>query len=104
MGNPNNVKGNASKLEALMNYQKPKKPRNQKSDLLEENESLLENTSCKLPDITENIQDIPPAMDQPTMQYFIDVIGESNILEDKELSLQLLFLINYFIQMKKNNG
>ena len=35
----------------------------------------------------------------PTIQDLIDVIEDGNILQNKELSAQLLFLINCFVKM-----
>ena len=96
MGNPNSVKGTASKLEALMNYQKQRKPK-EKSEDQEEEENKLHET-------TENDQEISQELDQPTMKDFIDIIEDSNILQDKDLSLQLWFLLNYFIKTKMNRN
>ena len=100
MGNPNSGKGKASKLEELMNYQKHKKPKRKSEESVEENEYQTEITCCKLPEITENNQEICEEADKPTMQDFIDVIEDSKILHNRDLSLQLLFLMNYFIKMK----
>merc|ERR1739838_79224 len=68
MGNPNSGKGKASKLEDLMNYQKHKKPKRKSEESVEENEYQTEITSCKLPEITENNQEICEEADKPTMQ------------------------------------
>ena len=104
MGNPNSGKGRASKFEDLMNYQKHKKPKRKSEESVEENEYQTEIPCCKLPEITENNQEISEELDQPIMQDFIDVIDHSQILHNKDLSLQLLFLMNYFIKTKMQNN
>ena len=107
MGNPNSGKGKASRAEDLMQHQRNKKPK-RKTENIEEENFERENTFCKLPDISENnqelVQDFDLEIDQPKMQDFIDVIENSDILEDKDLSAELLFLMNYFITMKKNKN
>jgi hypothetical protein len=97
MGNPNNVKGTASKLEALMNYQKQRKPERKRENLIEQikDESPFSTLQGKEEDQKDTVQDLH----QPTMQDFIEVIEDSNILQNKELSIQLLFLINCFVNM-----
>ena len=100
MGNPNSGKGRASKLEAFMNYQNHKQKKQISENLVEQNECKEQNDICKFPEITENKQLAAQEFDQPTMKDFTDVIEDSNILHDKDLSLQLLFLMNYFIKMK----
>ena len=104
MGNPNSGKGKASKLEDLMNYPKNKKTKRKNEEPVEENEYEAENQLCNLPDIEENNQEISQILSQPKIKDFIDVIKDSNILLDKDLSLQLLFLMNYFIKMKMNTN
>ena len=103
MGNPNSGKGAASRAEDLMNYHKTKKhkrqPENQKEENFED-----ENTFCTLPNIVENKEEVTEDFDHPIMQDFIDAIEESEILLDKDLSTQLLFLINYFIKMRTNSN
>ena len=107
MGNPNSGKGKASMYEDLMHYQKTKKPKWKTEYLIEENIER-EEIFCKLPDITEIEQDedtnIDQELDMPKMQDFIDVIEESEILNDKDLSVELLFLMNYFIKMRNNTN
>ena len=38
--------------------------------------------------------------DPPSLKDFIDIIKDNEVLEDKEMSKQLLFMMNYFITMK----
>lgn len=40
---------------------------------------------------------------QPGLQDFTELLEGSGVLEDKELSQQLLFLINFFINKKQKN-
>ena len=107
MGNPNSGKGAASRLEDLMKYQKSKKPK-RKCESHVKKHCETENTFCKLPDITENKQEVPHSeefkLDEANLQDFIDVIEDSDILQDKDLSLQLLFLIEYFLKMRMNTN
>ena len=105
MGNPNSGKGAASRLEDLMNYPKNKKPKRKCESPVEKN-CETENTICKIPDIAENKQEMPESeeLDEPSLQDFIDVIEDSDILQDKDLSLQLLFLIEYFLKMRMNTN
>ena len=51
-------------------------------------------------------QEMPESeeLDEPNLQDFIDVIEDSNILQDKDLSVQLLFLIEYFLKMRMNTN
>ena len=97
MGNPNNVKGTASKLEALMNSQKQRKPERKGEDLIKQikDEAPFSTLQGKDGDHKETAQDL----NQPTINDFIEVIEESNILQNKELSVQLLFLVNCFVNM-----
>eukprot|EP00092_Neocalanus_flemingeri_P002571 GFUD01002753.1.p1 GENE.GFUD01002753.1~~GFUD01002753.1.p1 ORF type:complete len:217 (-),score=49.05 GFUD01002753.1:29-679(-) len=107
MGNPNSVKGKASKLEALMNYSALKKSEQKSGNLGEESESQTGNCCCKLPDIsknTENNQETSQELAQPTLQDFMDNIEDSKILHNKELSSQLYFWMSYFIKMKMQNN
>ena len=105
MGNPNSGKGAASRLEDLMNYQKNKKPKIKCESPIEKH-CETENTFCKLPDITANKQEMPESeeLDDPSLQDFIDVIEDSDVLQDKDLSLQLLFLMQYFLKMRMNTN
>jgi len=104
MGNPNSGKGAASRAEDLMNYHKNKKQKRKPENLKEEHFEK-ENTFCKLPDIVQNKEEeVFDDSKHPIMQDFIDVLEQSEILQDKDLSAQLLFLINYFIQMKMNSS
>ena len=86
-----------------MNYQKNKKPK-RKCESPVEKHCETENTFCKLPDITENKQETPESeeMNVQSLQDFVDVIEDSDVLQDKDLSLQLLFLIQYFLKMRMN--
>ena len=82
MGNPNSGKGAASRLEDLMNYQKSRKPKRKYESPVEKH-CETENIFCKLPDITENKQEMPESkeLDEPSLQDFIDVIEDSDINE-----------------------
>ena len=95
MGNPNNVKGTASKLEALMNSQKQRKPERKGEDLIEQIKDEAPFSTLEDEDHKETAQDF----NQPTIQDFTEVIEDSNILQNRELSIQLLFLINCFVNM-----
>ena len=97
MGNPNNVKGTASKQEAMVKNQKQREPGRKGEQLMEELKD--EATSCTLQGKDEDHKETPLDLNKPTMQDFIDVIEDGNILQNKELSVQLLFLINYFVNM-----
>jgi 23S rRNA maturation mini-RNase III len=107
MINPNKVKGLASKLESLVNYPEQKR---QKVDKRERNaEVTKENLSCNCHEedscSEENIAvDMLLQNDKPTLKDFMDVIKENEVLEDSEMSKQLLFLMNYFITMKKTEN
>merc|ERR1711892_361304 len=57
MGNPNSGKGKASRAEDLMQHQRNKKPKGITENIEEEN-FKRENTFCKLPDISENNQEL----------------------------------------------
>ena len=103
MGNPNNVKGTASKLEALMNSQKQRKPERKGEDLREQIKD--EAPFCTLQGKEEDQKDTVQDLHQPTMQDFVEAIEDSNILQNKGLSIQLLFLINCFVNMNcKSNS
>jgi len=87
-----------------MSYHKNKKQKRKPENPREEHFEK-ENTFCKLPDIVKNKEEeVSENSKHPIMQDFIDVIEQSEILQDKDLSAQLLFLINYFIQMKINSS
>ena len=43
-------------------------------------------------------------LDDPSLQDFIDVIEDSDVLQDKDLSLQLLFIMQYFLKMRMNTN
>ena len=105
MGNPNSGKGAASRLEDLMKYQKSKKPKRKCESPIEKH-CETENTFWKLPDITENKQEMPESeeLDDPSLQDFIDVIEDSDVLQDRDLSLQLLFIMQYFLKMRMNTN
>ena len=47
----------------------------------------------------EDHKEKPQDLNQPTMQDFIEIIEDSDILQNNELSEQLLFLINCFVNM-----
>eukprot|EP00092_Neocalanus_flemingeri_P055246 GFUD01065206.1.p2 GENE.GFUD01065206.1~~GFUD01065206.1.p2 ORF type:complete len:107 (+),score=34.41 GFUD01065206.1:3-323(+) len=96
MINPNKVKGVASKMESLVKYPEQRKVKiRRKDEIAKVNE---ETVSCK------NYEDETCMEDEDAVDLkdFIDVITENNVVEDKELSTQLIFLMNSFIQMKKN--
>ena len=92
MGNPNNVKGTASKLEAMMKNQNKRKPG--RIEQIKDEDSF-----CTLQGKEEDQKDTVQDLHEPTVQDFIEVIEDSNILQNKDLSVQLLFLINCFVQM-----
>ena len=56
--------------------------------------------ALKLPAIGRDGLDRDP---QPSLQDFTELLEGSGVLEDKELSQQLLFLINFFINKKRKN-
>jgi len=98
MTNPNKVKGVATKLESLVSYpkQKKRKVRAKQSEMEDSDETLSCNChgggSCSVMELQN---------DTPTLQDFTDIICENEVLEDSEMSKQLLFLMNYFIKMKR---
>ena len=106
MINPNKVKGVASKLESLVSYptQKQVKHRKRNKDDRLDRKNLssicLEENTC-IEDIDIDIVHAIGNPD-PTLKDFIDVVKQNNVLEDTKLSKQLLFLMNCFITMKKN--
>ena len=91
MGNPNNVKGKASTLEALMKNQNERKPERKDEELIEQ--TKYEAPFCTLLGKDEDHKETSQDLHQPNMQDFIKVI------EDSKLSIQLLFLINCFVNM-----
>ena len=97
MGNPNNVKGTASKLEAMMKNQNQRKPGRKEEEFIEQIKD--EDSFCTLQGKEEDQKDTVQDLHQPTMQDYIEVIEDSNILQNRELSIQLLFLINCFVNM-----
>ena len=102
MSNPNKVKGVASKLESLVSYPELKKRKVRKKEAeipdSDENNSCncqMEDTNCLVKDLQSDI---------PTLQDFLDVIHDNDVLQDSEMSKQLLFLMNYFIKMKRGES
>ena len=100
MANPNSGKGIASKYEDLMNVELKKKRFRKK---IEDNtENCLAN---KLPAIVEEDKSCRHELvngDKPQLKDFTDILVDSGILKDKDLSSQLLVLMQYFVQMKMN--
>ena len=97
MGNPNNVKGKASTLEALMKNQNERKPERKDEELIEQ--TKYEAPFCTLLGKDEDHKETAQDLHQPNMQDFIKVIEDSNLLQNKELSIHLLFLINCFVNI-----
>ena len=91
MLNLNKVKGNASKLEALVDYPKHKQVTEENGD----NDD--QECCCNLEDQSDANGD--SAM-KPSIEDFINIIEDSQVLQDKNLSLQLLLLIHVFIRIK----
>ena len=103
MINPNKVKGVASKLESLVNYPEHKLGKHRKKD--ENTQVTPDQISCiccqeETMEEEEVAVDLFLGNDEPTLKDFIDFITNNEVLEDKELSKELLFLMNYFVTMK----
>ena len=108
MLNLNKVKGTASKFEEMMSQEFPKPQKipiekittemvsNEDDDDYDdinnkENEVLC--TCC-------NTEDDRFQSEQPTINDFVEIIEQSKILEDRESSIKLLFLIHVFVKEK----
>ena len=50
-------------------------------------------------DDTELGSELPLPVVSPTIEDFINIIEESNVLEDKDLSLKLILLVDVFIEI-----
>ena len=69
MGNPNNVKGKASTLEALMKNQNERKPDRKDEELIEQ--TKYEAPFCTLLGKDEDHKETAQDLHQPNMQDFI---------------------------------
>ena len=97
MTNPNKAKGVASRLESLVNYpgQKRRKVRKQ-----EETDEPTDDKLLCICSEEETCNDVLLHKDKPDLKDFINVIKENGVLDDSEMSKQLLFLMTYFIKAK----
>jgi len=98
MTNPNKVKGVATKLESLVSYPKLKKRkvRTKQTEIEDSDDALSCNCYGGEGCLVMELQN-----DTPTLQDFMDIICDNEVLEDNEMSKQLLFLMNYFIKAKR---
>ena len=88
MKNLSTLKGKASKLEALVNYPKHKQMNYQENY-----------KCCCIDDDTQKDGKLETTIN-PSIEDFISILEDSQVLEDKSLSLQLLLLVHVFIRMK----
>ena len=86
MENPNKTKGNASRQEALMNYSEQNKMKYKKRSSKPQNDP--KDVSKPVSSSKENIGNL------------IDKIKDNQALQDKELSSQLLHIMDYLIESK----
>ena len=84
-------------MESLVNYPGQKRRKVRKKE--ETDESTEENLSCICSE-EEACSNVLHHKDKPNLKDFIDVIKENGVLEDSEMSKQLLFLMSYFIKAK----
>jgi recombination DNA repair RAD52 pathway protein len=90
MKNPNKTRGNASRQEALVNYPQEKKRKYVKESLKSTNAS--KEADSKMVNTSEE--------NKPMLSNILDAIKDNQISQDKELSSQLLHLMDYLIESK----
>lgn len=115
MQNLNRVKGNASKMEALMRIgdcQQDYKIRELRRELSncsndsdqsvkDDNDDVIFQKNCRCKQYQDASEDGEVFV--PILEDFVQEIEQSGILKDKEKSRQLLMLMQLFISVKDEN-
>ena len=116
MQNLNRVKGNASKMEALMKIgrcqqdQKTRKLRRELTNcstgsdqsVMDDDDDVILQKECKCKQNLDESTDGEEVF-VPIMEDFVQEIEQSGILKDQEKSRQLLMLMQLFIRVKDDN-